>query len=141
VKSLTIQEYNALIESEKDEKTIQRQTVRYIRDYYPGALFTISPAGMLQHKPSRNFLYNMVNMGYTKGTPDLMIFEPAGIYCGLFIELKKMKTGKASPEQNIFIKKLNERKYKAVICYGRPEAIKTIDDYFKPAEIKPGGTD
>ena len=69
-------------------------------------------------------------MGTLAGFPDLFIFIPKGGFNGLFIELKT-KTGKVSENQELMIERLNEQGYRAVVCYGFDESIKTIKDYLE----------
>lgn len=97
-----------------------------------GKLFTIAPNGM---KLPFSVAKKMKAMGYSKGCPDIMVFEEGKIfaYKGLFIELKRSAVygdSKVSPEQEQWKKDLNERGYQAVICRGAQEAYKAIDDYF-----------
>ena len=82
---------------------------------------------------------SMKREGKQKGYPDLIIDEPNKYYHGLRIELKrarkqlktKLSTAhtKISDEQKEWIRKLNERGYKAVVCYGAKEAIEVINEY------------
>ena len=67
--------------------------------------------------------------GLTKGIPDIMLPVPKNNYHGLFIELKRIKGGKVSPEQELFLKALEKQGYKAVVCHGHKEAIETIKQY------------
>jgi hypothetical protein len=69
-------------------------------------------------------------MGYTNGTPDLLIFEPRQRFHGLFIELKAEK-GVASDDQLKFIAKASFNDYATAVCWGYEEAIKTIDKYLR----------
>lgn len=76
--------------------------------------------------------YIMKQMGVLKGASDLFMAWPMleKGYCGLFIEVKS-KTGKATPEQLAFIKRMNEVGYFAKLCYGADEVISTIQEYLK----------
>ena len=67
--------------------------------------------------------------GLTKGVPDIMLPVPKNNYHGLFIELKRIKGGKVSPEQKIVIAALENQGYKAIVCHGHQEAIETIKKY------------
>ncbi len=75
-------------------------------------------------------------LGLRAGIPDIYIDYPCHGYHGLRIELKELsettgRYGKPSPDQIKRIKRLNELGYKAVICYGFDDTMKTIDDYLK----------
>jgi hypothetical protein len=71
----------------------------------------------------------MKRAGYRKGIPDLLIFEPRNGYSGLALEIKT-SVGRASTHQEEWIKKLNERGWKAVIVKGYEACIEAIDTYF-----------
>lgn len=70
------------------------------------------------------------NQGMTKGVPDIFLPVSKNNYHGLFIELKRIKGSKVSPEQKIFIAALENQGYKAEVCYGHKQAIETIKNYF-----------
>lgn len=115
------------------EYYVQVAIVNYLRAKYPGALWTASSAGM---KTNVITAMRFKAMGVQPGFPDIAIYEPRGIYRGLFIELKRPKArgssrGTVSPHQTRWIDGLNRRGYKAVICYGFDDARKILDDYMK----------
>lgn len=62
--------------------------------------------------------------GVRKGVPDLFI--PAW---QMWIEMKRVKGGKLSPEQKVWIDYLNECDYLAVVANGFEEAKRIILDY------------
>jgi len=73
-----------------------------------------------------------VSQGLRKGVPDLMLPVPSkNGHHGLFIELKVVRGGKVSKEQQRWIERLNEQGYMAVVCKGCDEAIKTIKEYLQ----------
>jgi hypothetical protein len=110
-----------------EEYHIQVALVQWLKTAYPKALFTIAPNGM---KLSIGSAVKLKRMGYSKGTPDIMIFEPRHGYHGLFIELKT-KTGQISPEQKIWNTSLEWRGYRSIFCYSFEEAVNEIDFYLK----------
>ncbi len=79
--------------------------------------------------------------GMPKGFPDLALLcarsmedehcRSWGHYCGLFIELKKIKGGVVSPEQKDWLAFLREQGYGAIVCYGWLEARKVLIDYLE----------
>jgi hypothetical protein len=71
----------------------------------------------------------MKEAGYSKGVPDLLIFEPRGMYQGLAIEVKTDK-GRPSPEQKEWCKNLNDRGWRAEITKGLDDALDVISEYF-----------
>ena len=64
---------------------------------------------------------------------DTVVRSPGDIrhtwFCGLAIEMKREKGGVVSDEQQAWIDGLNNAGYKAVVCRGYDEAIKTITEY------------
>jgi len=111
-----------------EEEQNQIIVVNYLRKFKPDILFTT--AGAAGERLSMMKAIRVKRMGYTAGTPDLMIFEARKKYHALFIEMKKTKGGVVSENQKAFLKKLNENGYKAVVCHGAQEAISEIEKYF-----------
>jgi len=114
------------------ESGYQMEVISYLRRFYPGTLFTISPIVKL----SKGMAVKMVRLGYTAGTPDIMIFEARKGLHGLFIEMKAPKTetnapGSATESQKIFQAEAIKRGYFYIFCFGAEEAKKAIDDYLK----------
>jgi hypothetical protein len=111
----------------------QIAVVQYLQAKYPKVLFTASAGGM---RTSIGTAIKMKKMGYRRGCPDLIIFEPINCitglnkYHGLLIEMKKKKGGTVSLEQKEFLQLAEERGYKAIVCEGAAEAIVEIDNYF-----------
>lgn len=77
------------------------------------------------------FRMKMKQTGLLAGVPDIMVDFASGNYHGLRIEMKAKKGGKVRPEQKEMIERYNKLGYKAVVCYGAEQAIKTLEDYFK----------
>ena len=69
--------------------------------------------------------------GLKSGVPDLMLPVAKGGYHGLFIEMKKPKTGKVSSNQDEWLDTLAYNGYQTEVCYGFDEAKSVIDAYFK----------
>ena len=92
------------------------------------------PERLLFHIPNEgrrspaaaNALYRM---GLRAGVPDLLLAVPRGVYHGLFIEMKRPKGSRTSPEQRAFIEALNAQGFKAVVCKGADAAITVLKDY------------
>ena len=106
----------------------QRQFAADMRLYFPKVLWTISIAGTFTTLIQRRQL-NL--KGYSKGTPDIWIFEPRGKYHGLVIELKKLEGGTLSPEQKDWLKELNKRGYLGIRCDGAGEALQIVSKYME----------
>jgi hypothetical protein len=128
--------YNHMIERKKPvrhEDQFQIAVVDFIRSRYPGTLFTIAPNGI---KLSKRIAVRLKALGYSAGTPDIMIFEPRGDYHGLFIEIKTpnlpgMTKGRASDAQLNWMSELNARGYMGLLCFGSSDAIDQINNYLK----------
>ena len=92
-----------------------------------GALYTCSIAGAYL---SVGQLAQAKAMGYTKGTPDLMVFEKtrSPYVHALFIEMKAEK-GKVSEEQRVWGERAEKNGYRYEVCYSAEEAISVIRSY------------
>lgn len=108
----------------REEDSIQYAVADYLKFQYPDVFFTISPI----MKCSVAMGVKMKRMGYTKGTPDLMILEPCGGYHGLMIELK-INTGKPSKNQKEVLANLALKGYYSAVCRGTDEAVIKIKEY------------
>src|SRR5574343_767879 len=64
--------------------------------------------------------------GVLAGVPDLFIPELA-----LYIELKRTKGGRLSPQQKVFIESLKNTPCHAIIAYGYQDAITQIEIFLK----------
>lgn len=76
--------------------------------------------------------------GMVAGVPDIFLpistITKHGDCYGLFIELKRIKGSKVSPEQKLFMAALEDQGYKCSVCYGADEAIETIKQYLNIKE-------
>ena len=106
------------------EDGIQMAVVEYLKVKYRKVKFTISPIVKLSPQMGAK----MKRMGYSPGTPDIMILAPVNPYFGLFLELKTEK-GHQSPAQKEWQAYLNDRGYCYALCKGVDEAINVIDKY------------
>lgn len=73
---------------------------------------------------------HLKRQGVKAGVPDICLAYPAGVYHGLYIELKVGKN-KPSDNQKEWIKNLRAAGYMAVVCYGFEQAKETIEKYLK----------
>lgn len=67
--------------------------------------------------------------GVRPGVPDLMLALPTNLHHGLFLELKRQRGGRVSPEQKAWIERLDSFGYKAAVCRGFGEARLVTLDY------------
>ena len=69
--------------------------------------------------------------GVKKGVPDIFLPVSRKGYHGLWIEMKRRKGGRLSPEQKEWIDGLFNQGYLAVRCDGAEEAIGMLERYLK----------
>ena len=109
------------------EERLQSEGVKYISLQYPKARYCASLGG--QYQPFQSQRNRAKRTGYSKGFPDLFIYEARNGYHGLALEIKTIK-GRATKEQKEWIEALNERGYKAAVVKGLPDILDLIDNYF-----------
>ena len=121
----------------KKEEAIQIRFCNYLKKNHPSVLFTADLSGenVSIHQARKNKMQRS-----NRGFPDLMIFEPRGVFNGLFVELKRdgvrlwKRDGTAATdhirEQFDMILELRKRKYCAEFAVGIGEALKVINNYF-----------
>jgi len=68
-------------------------------------------------------------LGMVRGFPDVFLPVRKAGYGGLFIELKRPRGGKLTPEQRAWLAELGEQGYLAVCCRGFEEARTVIQSY------------
>ena len=94
---------------------------------YPGLelLFHIANGG------SRNLIeaHNLRLQGVKPGVPDLFLPIARGAWHGLFIEMKRQQKSRLSVDQKIWINRLRDQGYAAVVCYGFEDAKNMIVRY------------
>ena len=73
---------------------------------------------------------HLKRQGVKAGVPDICLAYPAGVYHGLYIELK-VGENKPSDSQKEWIHNLRAAGYMAVVCYGFEQAVETIESYLK----------
>lgn len=118
-----------MIKAKDPEFKIQADFVQQVRLFYPDLLFTISPAGFIM---SAGMGMKMMRLGYTKGTPDVLIFEPRGPYHGFLFEFKA-PGGKISPEQVDFMSRARKCGYAVAVVYETTFACALLAGYLKLA--------
>lgn len=67
--------------------------------------------------------------GVKAGVPDICLPVARGGYHGMYIEMKRRKGGRVSPEQAAWIDALIHEGYVAVVCRGWEEAAREIERY------------
>lgn len=72
--------------------------------------------------------------GVKPGVPDICLPVPRGGKHGLYIELKRRKYGRVSPEQLQWLEALMREGYECAVCHGWEMARDTIEEYLKGEE-------
>ena len=123
------------------ESSLQIVVVRYINLVHPSAIVVADPNGLRLSIGMAQQLKSM-RVPENGGHPDLWIFEPRGIYHGLFIELKREneKIFKANSfefksdhiaKQDEMHRRLRAKGYYGHFAIGFDQAKRLIDGYFK----------
>lgn len=113
---------------EKTEDTEQMQIINYCNSmsaYVP-------EYAMIYHIPNEGKRKNgakLKRIGLKKGIPDLCLPVPKMGFNGLYIELKKDASKRASKEQREWLLKLEQQGYATSLCFGANEAINLITAY------------
>jgi hypothetical protein len=107
------------------EMKLQISVIKYLKLKFPKVRYCASLGG-IHTSPTQARKAKLT--GYVRGFPDLQITEARKGFHGLFIELKTNK-GRATKVQQEWIKDLNDRGYKAIICKGIDETMETINEY------------
>lgn len=108
------------------EHDIQVAIVGLLESIEPTPLYSATVGGV---RLAIHTAKKMKEAGYSKGVPDMLVYEPRGMYAGLAIEVKTEK-GRASDEQKEWIRNLNDRGWRAEICRGFEECADVICEYF-----------
>lgn len=72
---------------------------------------------------------NLKRQGVKKGVADIFVPYARHGRHGLYIEMKRKKGGRISPEQRDFINDMTDEGYAAAVCYGAADAIKVTEEY------------
>jgi len=88
------------------EFEIQRECVSWLRENYPGLLFTHIPLNSLSVAHGAK----LKALGLTKGMPDLFVFHPSPRFHGLAVEFKR-PGGAVQPAQTEILDKMRELGY------------------------------
>jgi hypothetical protein len=71
--------------------------------------------------------------GVRSGVPDICLPVARLGFHGLYVEMKRRKGAKTTPEQKEWIDALGKQGYCAVVCYGWDEAREAIENYLTGA--------
>ena len=109
------------------EDKMQEAVMRYIAIKYPNSFAVHIPN---EGKRTMFEQFKLKKMGVMAGMPDVMIFDPKGIYSGLAIELK---AGYNKPTENQFkcLRELENRKWRVLWSNSLDKIFEEIDNYMK----------
>lgn len=74
---------------------------------------------------------SLKRQGVVPGVPDIFFAASSFLYHGLFIEMKRSKGGKLSPDQKIMIDILRDRGYCVRVCAGADDAMNALREYIE----------
>lgn len=118
-----------MIPTEAEEQAALFEWADWMRSTYPelALMFHVPNGG------SRNRIEaaRMKGQGVKPGVPDIVLPAPRGRYHGLFIELKRLRDGRISNDQKIWLTALGGQGYKCLVCFGAEEAKKEILKYLE----------
>lgn len=80
---------------------------------------------------SRKAAVKHLHTGLKSGIPDIMVPIAAGGYHGLFVEMKRRKSGQLSSNQKERIAGLQEEGYKVIVSRGWHDATRQITEYLE----------
>ena len=110
------------------ETSLHKGIVKFIRSHFPNFLID---AGLGELQDTSRKRTDAWEKGYTKGKPDLLIFNHRGPWKGLAIEFKSPRgSGVLSEEQKIYLEKLKRMGWKTAVIKdynnGRNEIISYV---------------
>lgn len=108
------------------EHDIQVRVINYLKSFPEVPLHSATVGGV---RLAMHTARKMKEAGYSRGIPDLLIFEQNEEHIGLAIEIKTEK-GRPSQYQREWIKNLRKRGWHAVICKGYVQCEQAINEYF-----------
>ena len=119
------------IQSEYD---LHKKVVNYIKNKHPKTLLI---ASLGENQITNDMRLKSYNMGYQKGSPDLIIQNLHKDYSGFVIEFKSLKgNGKLSEQQIAMLQEYKNNNYKILVSNDYDEIIEEIIHYFDGVRIK-----
>lgn len=106
----------------------QRELVKWFKQTYPVRIFAVPNGG----KRGAAEALRLKVEGVSAGVPDLYV--PAW---SLWIEMKRVRGGRLSPEQNDWIEYLEGIGHSVIVGYGTEDAMRKVKDFLKDNPPKP----
>jgi hypothetical protein len=124
------------VEHVPTESTEQMMFFQWLRAAMPKLIAFHVPNG---GKRSLRTAVRLKKEGVAAGIPDVVIAKPCGIYCGMYIELKRTKGGALSESQKDMIRELRAEGYYVAVCRGFDEAREELIGYLNLGEHRTYG--
>ena len=116
------------------EFDLHKKVVNFIRNHYPKALLN---ATLGENQINSNMRLRSYNLGYQKGSPDLIIQNLHKVYSGFAIEFKSPRGyGELSEHQNVMLQEYTNNGFKVLVSNDYDEILKEIIHYFDGVRIK-----
>ena len=116
------------------EFDLHKKVVNFIRNHYPKALLN---ATLGENQINSDMRLRSYNLGYQKGSPDLIIQNLHKVYSGFAIEFKSPRGyGELSEHQNVILQEYTNNGFKVLVSNDYDEIIKEIIHYFDGVRIK-----
>jgi prophage antirepressor-like protein len=114
-----------------NETDLHYKVVDFVRKYFPEAILVAGLGELQDTDPKRLSAYRK---GYTRGQPDILILNRTRKNSGLAIELKTpLGCGKTSPDQDAFLKALQQNKYETILSCIYDDIVVKIIEYREAA--------
>ena len=116
------------------EFDLHKKVVNFTRNHYPKALLN---ATLGENQINSDMRLRSYNVGYQKGSPDLIIQNLHKVYSGFAIEFKSPRGyGELSEHQNVMLQEYTNNGFKVLVSNDYDEIIKEIIHYFDGVRIK-----
>jgi hypothetical protein len=125
----------------KPEALLTKRVSVYLLQNYPEVVFKFDLASDQRLTIGQAKRNSQLLGKWSKGHPDLVMYEPRKGYCGLFLELKATKNGKVpntdhTRTQRVFHQILRNKGYWCDFCVNYDNCIEKIVAYMKLKRMK-----
>ena len=118
----------------QNEENLQEQVVRFLRTEFPDLLFSAN--GLSENLNTDSKRIKACKLGYTNGTPDLIIYSKNKQFNGMALELKSPTGfGVISKVQDGFLKKLKKQNYLCIVSNDYTEIVRYLTMYYYDISI------
>ena len=118
----------------QNEENLQQAVVNCLKTDFKDLLFSAN--GLEENLNTDSKRIKASKMGYTNGTPDLIIYSKNKQYSGMALEFKSPSGfGIISKVQDEFLKKLKKQNYLCIVSNDYTEIVKYITMYYYNIEI------